>query len=112
MKLLLDENLSRRLVPFLQDLFPESSQVVLVGLEKASDQQVWEYAKANKFVIVTNDADFAELSLVHGSPPHVIWLKGANLSKAGVLNLLSTHVVAIHSAVELEGRACVEIIKK
>lgn len=32
MKLLLDENLSRRLVPFLQHDSPDSSQVVLLGM--------------------------------------------------------------------------------
>lgn len=37
MKLLLDENLSRRLVPFLQHDYPDSSQVVLLGMESASD---------------------------------------------------------------------------
>ena len=37
MKLLLDENLSRRLVPFLQHEFPGSSQVTLLGLESSSD---------------------------------------------------------------------------
>ncbi len=40
MKLLLDENLSRRIVPFLQAAFPDSSQVVLLGLEGASDSDV------------------------------------------------------------------------
>ena len=35
MKLLLDENLSRRLIPFLQHYYPLSSQVVLLGLEAA-----------------------------------------------------------------------------
>lgn len=35
MKLLLDENLSRRLIPFLQHDYPGSSQVVLLGLEAA-----------------------------------------------------------------------------
>jgi predicted nuclease of predicted toxin-antitoxin system len=111
-KLLLDENLSRRLVTFLQDAFPNSSQVTLIGLERASDLQVWEFAKAHNFVIVTNDADFAELSLLNGCPPHVIWLKGLNVNKAGVLSLLTTQVEAIRTAVELEGRACVEIVKK
>jgi hypothetical protein len=38
MKLLLDENLSRRLVPFLQSDFPGSSHVALLGLEQASDR--------------------------------------------------------------------------
>jgi predicted nuclease of predicted toxin-antitoxin system len=37
MKLLLDENLSRRLVPFLQHDYPGSNQVVLLGMESASD---------------------------------------------------------------------------
>ena len=35
MKLLLDENLSRRLVPFLQHDYPGGSQVVLLGMESA-----------------------------------------------------------------------------
>ena len=47
MKLLLDENLSKRLVPFLLTAYPESTQVVLVGLEAAEDAKVWDYAKAN-----------------------------------------------------------------
>jgi predicted nuclease of predicted toxin-antitoxin system len=75
MKLLLDENLSRRLVPFLLHDFPGSSQVVLLGLESATDTQVWQTAKDQGFVIVARDADFEELSLVWGQPPQVIWLK-------------------------------------
>lgn len=35
MKLLLDENLSRRIEPFLQDCYPGSTRVVLEGLEGA-----------------------------------------------------------------------------
>ena len=53
MKLLLDENLSRRLIPFLQHDYPGSSQVVLLGLEAASDSVVWRTAKDHGFVIVT-----------------------------------------------------------
>ncbi len=32
MKLLLDENLSRRVIPFLLNSYPESTQVTLIGL--------------------------------------------------------------------------------
>jgi predicted nuclease of predicted toxin-antitoxin system len=39
-KLLLDENLSRRLIPFLQDDYPDSSQVCLLGLEQADDKTI------------------------------------------------------------------------
>ena len=44
MKLLLDENLSRRVVPFILDAYPESTQVALIGMEQADDQTIWEYA--------------------------------------------------------------------
>lgn len=58
MKLLLDENLSRKLVPFLQEDYPGSSHVVFLGLERQADRRIWDYAKANDFVIVTSDSDF------------------------------------------------------
>lgn len=69
MKLLLDENLSRSLVPFLQQVFPDSSQFVRLALESANDTQVWQAATDKCFVIVTRDADFEELSLVWGQSP-------------------------------------------
>ncbi len=58
MKLLLDENLSPRLVNRLSLLFPGLTHVRHVGLEQADDQQIWHYARDNTFVIVTADADF------------------------------------------------------
>jgi predicted nuclease of predicted toxin-antitoxin system len=110
-KLLLDENLSRRMAPFLQDDFPGSSHVALPGLERAPDKVIWDHAKANGFVIVTSDADFEELSLLLRAPPHVVRLAGGNLSRTAILALLIAHAEAIHSRIELEGRACVEIVK-
>ena len=45
MTLLLDQNLSPRLVPALADLFPGSAHVRDVGLAAASDDdEVWRYA--------------------------------------------------------------------
>lgn len=109
MKLLLDENLSRRMVPFLQADFPGSSQVALSGLESASDSEIWQYAKANGFVIVSRDSDFQERSLVAGHPPQVVWLKIPNRSKTAVLNILLEHHVEIEQALIGQNRACVEI---
>ena len=58
MKLLLDENLSRRIVPFIQDLYPDSTQVALIGMEQLDDKAIRQYAIDNGFIIVTKDADF------------------------------------------------------
>ena len=108
MKLLLDENLSRRLVPFLLHDFPGSSQVVLLGLESATDTQVWQTAKDQGFVIVTRDADFEELSLVWGPPPQVIWLKTQNPTRAVTLKILLENRQAMEAAFNA-GQACVEV---
>ena len=109
MKLLLDENLSRRLVPFLQHDYPGSSQVVLLRLESATDTVIWQTAKAQDFVIVTRDADFEELSLVWGQPPKVIWLKTRNQSRVGTLKILLGHRILIEEALVGRGQACIEI---
>jgi predicted nuclease of predicted toxin-antitoxin system len=109
MKLLLDENLSRRLVPFFQHHYPDSSQVVLLGLESASDKKVWQTAKDQGYVIVTRDTDFQELSLVWSQPPKVIWLKTRNQSRASTLkSLIDNHDLIVES-IEANDLACVEI---
>ena len=72
MKLLLDQNLWRRLLPDLVQSFPGSTQVQHAGLEHAGDADIWAYAKQHGFAIVTKDADFAELALLRGYPPKVI----------------------------------------
>lgn len=110
MKLLLDENLSRRLVPFLQHDYPGTSQVVLLGLESASDKEVWLKAKSDDYVIVTRDADFQELSLVWGQPPKVIWLRTPNQSKATTLSTLIDNCEAITASLIGNDLACVEIL--
>ena len=110
MKLLLDENLSRRLVPFLQHDFPGSSQLVLEGLESASDRDVWLHAKAHGFAIVTRDADFEELSLILGVPPQIIWLKTRNQSRAATLKVLLDSKSAIDALFSEPQRACLEIV--
>ena len=68
MKLLLDENLSRRLVPFLQFNYPGSSQVVLLGMESATDKEVWQRARDEDYVIVTQTPTFRNSRLFGDNP--------------------------------------------
>jgi predicted nuclease of predicted toxin-antitoxin system len=109
MKLLLDENLSRRIVPFLQNDFPGSSQVALLGLERSDDLTLWNYARENGYTIVTRDADFEEISALRGQPPQVVWIRGHNNSKSALLNLLLTNKSRLIEALNQQGVGCVEI---
>ena len=78
MKLLIDENLAPRLAESLSDLYPDSKHVRDVGLERASDQAVWEYARTHGFTILSKDSDFHQLSFLFGAPPQVIWIRAGN----------------------------------
>ena len=88
MKLLFDENLSHKLPRRLADMFPDSLHVRDVGMKAADDPSVWDYAKANGFIIVSKDADMHDLSLVSGDPPKVVWLRLGNCSTSDVETML------------------------
>lgn len=109
MKLLLDENLSRRLVPFLLNDYPGTSQIALLDMQQADDRTVWQYARAHDYVIVTRDSDYYDLSTIHGPPPKVIWLRTGNQSKAATLAALLNYRGAIEQALLGEDKACIEL---
>ena len=90
MKLLFDQNLSYRLVDSLHDLFPESAHVRSVGLATATDAEVWGFAGANGYVIVTKDWDFNQLAFLHGPPPKVVWIQLGNCTTQDVDGLLAS----------------------
>lgn len=79
MKLLLDENLSRRLLEAIRDLFPGSVHVAQVGLSSGTgDRKIWDYAEENGFAILTADTDFVTLANTPGSPLKVILLENCD----------------------------------
>ncbi|HMC62994.1 MAG TPA: DUF5615 family PIN-like protein [Candidatus Solibacter sp.] len=78
MKLLFDEMLSPSLVHRLRDLLQGAEPVRNLSLKHATDTDVWDQAKDLGYVIVTKDKDFANLSLVRGAPPKVIFLQLEN----------------------------------
>ena len=69
MKLLLDQNLSPRLVQALEAVYPGSSHVRLLGLRDADDAVVWEFARDHDFIIVSKDSDFHQRSFVSDFHP-------------------------------------------
>lgn len=53
MKLLFDQNLSTRLPNQLEDIFPGSLHVREVGLIKATDTLIWEYARQHELILIS-----------------------------------------------------------
>ncbi|MBV8370497.1 MAG: DUF5615 family PIN-like protein [Candidatus Eremiobacteraeota bacterium] len=88
MKLLLDENLSDRIVEELTELFGECTHVRRVGLASATDDAVWRYARDNECAIVSKDSDFHQRVLLEGPPPKVLWIRRGNCQTADILQIL------------------------
>jgi predicted nuclease of predicted toxin-antitoxin system len=97
MKLLFDQNLSPRLPSLLADLYPDSAHIRELGMRDATDTEIWDYAKANGFAIVSKDSDFQARSLLYGHPPKFIWLRVGNCSVTTIEDLLRKQSVAIHT---------------
>lgn len=96
MKLLFDQNLSWRLPQRLADLYPDSQHVREAGMKESQDVDIWEYAKATGFVIVTKDMDFQQRSLLFGHPPKVVRLRVGNCTVQTIEDLLRRYSVVIH----------------
>lgn len=67
------------------------------GLLGRSDEDVWEYARANGFTIVSKDSDFHQRSLLYGHPPKLVWLRIGNCTRQQLIQFIATHEQDIHA---------------
>ncbi len=88
MKLLLDENISDRIVQGITDEFPGSTHVKSAGLKEADARILWAWAKEHGFTIVSKDTDFNQRAIVFGHPPKFIWLRVGKCPTSLITDLL------------------------
>lgn len=82
MNVLLDENLSPRLVQLLAAKGVSAQHVAHVGLSGASDPEVWRYAYEHDQVVVTiNASDFLVLASAVELHPGLIVLRSQGLTR-------------------------------
>jgi len=98
--LLLDQNLSPKLVQRLAKGYPGSVHVSEAGLATALDRAVWAYALPHSLVLVTKDADFVDIGLLSRDGPKVIWIRRGNCSTADIERILRENRTAIDAFVE------------
>jgi predicted nuclease of predicted toxin-antitoxin system len=87
-KLLIDENLSRRLVATLEPRFPGTSHVEFVGLAGATDSAICDFASLHGFVVVTKDEDFDRLVAMRRFSPKLIRLVLGNVDNEKIAQAL------------------------
>lgn len=102
MKLLLDENLSDKIIVRIQDLFPGCTHVKNVGLARTDDAAIADWAKEHDFSVVSKDTDFYQRSVVFGSPPKFIWLRVGNCGTEPIVDLLRSEHALIRDFIASE----------
>ncbi len=93
----------------LADIFPDSSHVQFHKLAEKTDTEIWDFARANDFCILTQDADFAERSRLYGSPPKVVWLRCGNAPTHQVEALIRAGAEAIQELLNNFNLHCLEL---
>lgn len=109
-KLLLDENLSRRLLRFLSHDFPGSAHISQFEARRRSDDRaIWRLAREQGYILVTQDADFADMSALEEAPPCLIWLRLGNCTNARIIAELTIRREKIERALAIGDVAVLEI---
>lgn len=105
MKLLLDQNVSDRIVKQIDDLFPGSAHVKALGLDQSEDSEVWQLAAGHGFTILSKDTDFHQRAVLFGHPPKFIWLRVGNCPTVLITNLVRSRYEIIRRFIESENES-------
>lgn len=110
MKLLFDQNISYRLIQLISENYPKAQQVRALGLENATDLEIFKFAKNNEYTIVTFDSDFIDLSILKGFPPKIIWIRTGNTTTKNLTKFLIDKFEIIESFIEKNDElSCLEL---
>jgi predicted nuclease of predicted toxin-antitoxin system len=107
--LLLDENLSPRLVAKLESDFPGIAHVSQFNMRGMPDIEVWRFAGEHGYCIVSRDSDFNQLAFLNDPPPQVIWLRLGDLTTGEVADQLRRHKEAIQAFLGQDDQTVLEI---
>jgi len=109
MRFLFDQNISHRILKLIPEKYSDSTTVKKEGLINAPDREIWEYAKSNDYIIVTQDSDFNDLNSLYGFPPKIIWIRTGNLKTQSIVDILIDNIDEIVKFINDSNYGCFEI---
>jgi predicted nuclease of predicted toxin-antitoxin system len=109
MTIWVDAQLSPALAEWIAASFEgEARHLAALQLFAASDNVVFQKARAAAAVVLTKDRDFVDPVRRHGPPPQVIWATCGSTSNSEMREILSTTLPAALTLLA-QGEAVVEI---
>ncbi|HEY2143692.1 MAG TPA: DUF5615 family PIN-like protein [Candidatus Udaeobacter sp.] len=79
---------SRPLVRWIGRQGHQAMHIFEIGLERAKDGPIWEYARKENAVIISKDEDFADRWLLSDLRVSLIWIRKGNCSNRVLLEWL------------------------
>jgi predicted nuclease of predicted toxin-antitoxin system len=86
-KFLIDNQLPPALARFMEsDLGASAVHVTDIGLRDATDLEVWSFASANDFIVISKDEDFVRLVLQKPTA-RLVWVRVGNCRRQYLLDV-------------------------
>ena len=92
-------------------IFANCRHVQTVGLNDCNDADIWQFAKQQKFTIVTFDSDFFDMLVIRGFPPKIIWFRTGNLTTSKIAAWIMNNHIKILSFIDNPEQSCLEIFQ-
>lgn len=113
MKLLIDQNISHRIIPLLGSEIGDLYHVKNLGLLNTDDYEIFKYARQHDFsAVITIDDDFVKLLNTFSSPPKIIWVRTGNCSTEFLSQILISRTAAIKEFLHSEDYFIYEVFKR
>ena len=113
MKIWVEAQLSPAIAAWINRSFVdiEAESVRALGLQDATDHEIFEAAQKADAVVMSKDNDFIQLIEQRGAPPKLIWVTCGNTSNARMREILTTTLLKAKELLE-SGENVVEISNK
>jgi predicted nuclease of predicted toxin-antitoxin system len=99
-KFLIDAQLSPGLARLISENGHEAQHVATLGLMRATDAELVDYARRRGAVIVTKDEDFSSLYGGGYGRPAVLWIRIGNCSNAVLIGRIAPLLPAVIELLE------------
>jgi predicted nuclease of predicted toxin-antitoxin system len=106
---LVDAQLPPSLAGALRQAGYPAVHVVDLGLQAATDGEIWDQASSRSAVLVTKDRDFALRRAATNDGPTILWVRVGNISNRKLIELALRSLPAIIDAIERD-EAVIEFV--
>jgi len=107
-RFLVDAQLPPALARWLTEQGHQADHVIDLGLEAATDREIWRVAPQQEAVVVSKDEDFVTLVTLQPEQAQVVWIRLGNTTKRGLLQWFAPLLSQVEQALE-RGERLVEV---